>query len=88
MAPREIPVGNSSGASVWRLKKGGLACRDDLPDGAKRGDDNAVEILLEPGLANAQLSGDQDGFNDYRVLLTQRLLAIDADLVGIDTQLV
>ena len=39
-------------------------------------------------MANAQLSGDQDGFNDYSVLLTQRLVAIDADLVGIDTQLV
>ena len=39
-------------------------------------------------MANAQLSGDQDGFNAGRVLLTQRLLAIDADLVGIDTQLV
>jgi len=61
-------------------------------EAAKPGDDNAFEILLqplpEPGLANAQLSGDQVGFNAGRVLLAQRLLAIDADLAEIDTQLV
>jgi len=64
-------------------------CRDDLLDGAKLGDDNAFEILLqpllEPGLASAQLTGDQDGFNAGRALLTQRFLAIDAYLVGVDT---
>ena len=34
-------------------------------------------------LAHAQLTGDQNGFISARVLLTQRLLAIDADLAGI-----
>jgi hypothetical protein len=34
-------------------------------------------------LANAQLTGNQDGFNAGRVLLAQKLLAIGADLAGI-----
>jgi hypothetical protein len=34
-------------------------------------------------LASAQLTGDQAGFNTGRVLLAQKLLAIDADLAGI-----
>jgi hypothetical protein len=34
-------------------------------------------------LASAQLTGDQAGFNTARVLLAQKLLAIDADLAGI-----
>jgi hypothetical protein len=35
------------------------------------------------GLASAQLTGDQAGFSTGRVLLAQKLTAIDADLAGI-----